>query len=184
MAENVQFVGLTEIKADLKKLKSLLKRNQIVNRLAADARNLMVERTLRGKNVDFSPFKRYSAKPIYIAKSHRPSPQGGRRTRKGSGKPLKTVFYEGGYAEFVGATKATRAVNLFATGDMMRAFQPRRISDTRAAVEFTRRLPALKALANNAVRRFVGINTRRELPILERTFGKFVDEMLRRANLT
>jgi len=175
--------GLGELKADLRILKRTLQANNILSKIASDVRNMIVERTLRGVSADLVKFKPYSSKPLYMAKDHRPSPKGGRR-RSLSGKPMKTVFYEGGYREFAASTKGNATPNLFATGDMFRAFQASGKGDAlKATIEFTRRFPALKAAANNVKRKFVGVHKGRELPLINRMFARMLFREMEKTGL-
>lgn len=175
---SIEVKGLTELKADLRRSRSLLSKTNFVAQITHTARNIIVNRTLSGKDVDGNDFKDYSTKPIYIPKDHRPKPKGGRKTKGG-----ESVFYEGGYAEFASATKGFNDPNLYGAGDMMRAFQVKSISDKKATVHFTKTQEALKAIANNATRQFVGINTATELPKLQKQFLGLVNRELNKAGL-
>lgn len=175
--------GLGKLKADLRVLKRTLQANNILAKIASQVRNMIVERTLRGVSAGLVKFKPYSTKPLYIPKDHRPSPKGGRRQSL-SGKPMKTVFYEGGYQQFAASTKGSATPNLFATGDMFRAFQAAsRGNALQATIEFTRRFPALKAAANNVKRKFVGIHKGRELPLINRMFARMLFREIKKLDL-
>ncbi len=176
--------GIERITANFNNLERLLKSSRALLETAQDVRNIVVKRTLKGLDVDLNPFKPYSNTPLYVPLTHRPTPRGGRRLSK-SGKPMKTVFYEGGYAEFSRAVKGEGKPNLFATGDMFRAFQvqKRQIRGTRAFILFTRRFPAIKAAANNARRTFVGLNKAKELPIVQQIFTRKVNAAIKKAKL-
>lgn len=191
----LRFDGLDQISHQFRRLDHFLRNNTIVLEVASDARNIVVKRTERGIDADFKKFKAYSAEPIYISKKHRPKPKGGRRTSQQGrkilksgklskrGRTMKTVFYEGGYAQFARETKGSDTVNLFATGSMFRAFQARSRSSKRASVLFIRNNEALKAMANNAVRKFVGINFRKELPILQASYERRMRRELEKLGL-
>lgn len=166
--------NIEEVRNDFKKLYRILQRTKAIDKVAADARNIVVERSLRGKDVNRRPFVPYSEKPIYMAPDHRPKPKGGRRKSKLGNRDLNTIAYDGGYAEFARKTKRKKTVNLFASGDMFRSFQAQPISPLRAIVAFTRNNPALKALANNRRREFVGIHEGKELQTLQKTFEKII----------
>lgn len=177
MAElKVTFEGLTALRGDFDKLGKILQRENLVGKIAADARNIIQQRTLKGKDVNLNNFKPYSTRPIYIDLDHRPKPKGGAPT-----KGKKSRFYEGGYRQFAAATKGSARPNLFASGAMFRAFQAMPKGRRRSEIGFTTRRQAIKAVENQETRPFVGINRNIEEPKLQETFGKLVDIALRRA---
>lgn len=180
MELTLTFTGLSSVRADMGRLRHILRTQNLVGPVAADARNIMVERTLAGKDVDHRPFKPYSRDPYYRSKNLRPVAKGGRKTRKDTGGRLKTVAYDGGYAQFAANTKASATPNLSASGEMLRAFQSRSISNTRALVSFIRKREAAKALGNAKKRRMVGIHKSEERR-LQATFSRLVDGAVRRA---
>lgn len=165
---------IEEVRNDFKKLYRILQRTNAIDKVAADARNIVVERSLRGKDVNRQPFVPYSEKPLYMAQDHRPKPKGGRRRSQDGRRKLKTVAYDGGYAEFARKTKRKKRVNLFASGDMFRSFQAQPVSPLRAIVAFTRNNPALKALGNQQRREFVGIHEGKELQTLQKSFERII----------
>lgn len=182
----IKITGLTEIRSDLSRVAVALKNEPIMLRVASDARNLIHQRTLSGRDIDLQPFKRYSDEPIYLPKDHRPRPKGGRRIRKRKGpgsNRLKTVAYDGGYAQFARETKGDDKVNLFASGAMFRSFQARQVSPTRAIVAFNSRLQANKALGNQKNRRFVGLNKSKEVPLLNKIAARMVTQTISRLGL-
>jgi len=178
----VKLIGIDSVRIDLQRLSALISRSNIVTEIANDIRDMVVERTFKGISAELSRFKRYSTQPIYIPLSRRPVPRGGRR-RSLNGKPMKTAFYPGGYAQYARETKGSASPNLFATGDMFRAFQVQSKSSRghRAFILFTRKFPALKAMANNAERAFVGVNEAKELPIIEKNFANKLAKLIRQA---
>lgn len=176
----IRITGLSGIAADLKQLEGALRRSNAIFKAAADARNMIQQRNLSGRDMNGRPFKPYSTLPIYIDINSRPKPKGGRRRHEKTGKPMKRVFYEGGYAQFAAQTKGSVRPNLFASGDMMRAFQAQKISSKKAQVGFTRRHPAEKAIANSGKRPFVGL-TARETDKINRIVGKIIDKEIRKA---
>jgi hypothetical protein len=185
---SVKVTGAGEVRASFKEFEAFLKDSKLILQTAEEVRNVMVKRTLKGLDVNLRPFAPYSTDPLYMPVNHRPKPQGGRNTKKrgrDKGKPMKTVFYKNGYAQFSRETKGEGAPNLFATGDMFRAFQRQKqlVRGTRAFVLFTRRNSALKASGNNRKREFVGINTGQELPIIQRNFIRRLNSALRKAKL-
>lgn len=177
MAElSLKIEGLTQLRGDFGKLGRILNAENLVGKVAADARNIIQQRTLKGKDVEHHNFKPYSTKPIYIDKTHRPRPKGGEPTRGG-----KSRFYEGGYRQFAAATKGSARPNLFASGAMFRAFQVMPRGRRRAELGFTQRRQAVKALENQETRTFIGIHRNIEEPKLQETFGKLLDRSLRKA---
>lgn len=181
MATTIEIKGLNEVRADFSHLRRVLQAHPIVGRVAADARNLVVQRTLHGFDQEYAEFAEYSEEPIYMSKKRRPVPKGGRRRSKKGDRALKTVFYERGYREFAAATKGSDRPNLFASGAMLRSFQAQQRSATRAQVGFTQRLQALKALGNQAKRKFAAVNVEREMPVLQATFEKELDKVLKKS---
>lgn len=183
MAATIEITGLAELKADLKKLGRLLDKAPIVGRLAADARNIIVQRTLKGIDANGNKFAAYSKEPIYMTRTHRPRPHGGRRQSKtGTGRRLKTVAYDGGYAQFKREMAGHDTPDLFASGQMFRGFQAKTINSRRAIVMFTNRAAAEKALGNTAKREFVGL---REVEVdkLQDRMDKHIDSLLKKLNL-
>jgi hypothetical protein len=173
---SLKIEGLTELRGDLGKLGRILNAENLVGKVAADARNIIQQRTLRGKDVEHNSFKPYSRKSIYIEKTHRPKPKGGEPTKGG-----KARFYEGGYRQFAAATKGSARPNLFASGAMFRAFQAMPKGRRRAEIGFTQRRQAIKAAENQETRPFIGIHRNIEEPKLQETFGKLLDRALRKA---
>ena len=185
---SVKVSGTGEVRASFKHFEKFLKDSKLVLQTAEEVVKIVKGRTLKGLDVNLRPFAPYSSDPLYMPLNHRPKPRGGRRNRirgKNAGKPMKTVFYEGGYAQFARETKGEGAPNLFATGDMFRAFQRQKtqVRGTRATIGFTRREAAAKAAGNNRKREFVGINIGQELPIIQRNFTRKLDAALRKAGL-
>lgn len=183
MQVSLNITGLTEFRGDLRRLQQVLASENIIGRVAAVGRNIITERTLAGKDVDLRPFQPYSRKPYYRSTSERPKAKGGRRRHKRSGKPLATVVYDEGYAQFAANTKASGNPNLFATGSMHRAFQSRSITSRRAVISFLRKQEALKALGNARIRRMVGFHPRREVPRLAALFNRQLAAAMRKAGL-
>jgi len=179
---SVTIKGLTEAKADFKKIAAVLGSSSVLAGTMQDIRNMVVQRTLAGLDVDLKAFVPYSRERIYISLSHRPKPQGGRRQHQKTGRSLKTVAYDGGYAQFARETKGGEDPNLFATGDMLRSFQPsvRSAKGTRGIVHFTRLAAALKAIGNQSLRNFVGVNVDRELPLIQRSFDRRLKREIRK----
>jgi len=179
MAEpGLRVKGLESVKVKLGRFSRELSHANLAFKMAANVRNFIVERSLRGQDVNLQPFKPYSQKPLYVPADFRPAPKGWtRRTKTG-------FFYEKGYAQLAAATKKGGGkVNLFATGDMFRALQPQKISDNHARVGFTRQKAALKALEVNAERKFMGFKTRRELDALSRLFSFEINRLLGAAGI-
>lgn len=160
---------------DLRALRQIIKKDDLVTKVAANARNIVQQRNLSGKDVELKPFKKYSKKPIYLPLDHNPKPKGGRIVAG------KGVFYENGYGQFKKLTTGTATPNLFASGDMMRSFQAKSSGSTRARVAFIKKREAEKALRNERRRKFVGINTKMELPLLQKTFTNLVELSIRKA---
>lgn len=177
----LEIKGLNETRADFSHLRRVLQAYPIVGKVAADARNLISQRNLHGFDQEYREFTEYSEKPIYMDKKRRPVPKGGRRRHQKTQKALKTVFYAKGYQEYAAATKGHSRPNLFASGAMMRSFQAQTRSATRAQIGFTQRLQALKALGNQAKRKFAAINVEREMPRLQATFEQEIDKVLRKS---
>lgn len=132
----------------------------------------IVERTARGEDADGRPFKPYSTRALALPAASVP-----KRTRMRLSKGEDGLYYftsrrsgalwfvvEGGYA----AVKAARypqdkgAVNLHATGAMMRALRIIGIEQTTdsggaVTVGFSRPEEAQKAFWNSRSRRFLGL---------------------------
>jgi len=179
----LEIKGLTEFNVSVDRLQHLLARGHIAAKVAADARNLIEKRTLGGKDVYGNAFKTYSSKPYYRPADARPKGKGGRTTHKKTGSKLQTLVYDEGYGEFKRLTTGDDTPNLFASGDMMRSMQAQEDTPTRARVAFTRRLPAVKAFINNAERTFMGIDSKKEEPLLHNAANALVKRLIREAGL-
>lgn len=181
----LEIKGLTEFNVKLDKLQSLLNNAHIAAQIASDARAMIAGRTALGLDVNDKKFDKYdSEKTYYRDPSIRPKGKRGRTKRKGGGKELHTIVYDGGYAEFAKSTKRDGFPNLFASGDMMRSMQAKEKGRGESAlVHFTRKNAALKAMVNNAKRIFMGINPKTEEPKLMITAGKLIDKAVRKAGL-
>jgi len=169
--------GLRERMQQHRLFAEALRGSHVVGKLTADARNMVVERTLQGLDADGNPFKPYSSKPLYISAHHRPRPKGGQKTKGG-----KSRFFAGGYAEYRQATVGHQRPDLFASGDMFRAFQARELTPTKGIVHFIKTKEALKAVANDATRHFVGLSAAQADGLQER-FEAMVDKMLQQHGL-
>lgn len=166
----------------LNKLINFLRKERIVEKVATNALALIKSRTLAGVDVNYQTFVPYSTKPIYMPQNHRPRPQGGRRETK-TGKKMKTVYYQGGYAEFAAATKKASHPNLFASGMMFKALRVKGLGTFRAKVHFVRKHEAIKAAFNQRKRTFMGINKEKELPVLQGIFDKEIQRAIKKAGL-
>lgn len=182
MENAIKITGGAGIRIDMKKAAAALKKAPIVREIANEGRNMVIQRTLAGKDVKLKKFAPYSTKPIYLPINHRPKPKGGVR-RKRKGKLAKSVFYEGGYAEFAKATKGSVKVNLNASGRMLGAFQVQKVRKRSATLGFNRREEARKASALSKKRPFVGISSERELRFLEKIAERRINETIKRFGL-
>lgn len=84
---------------------------------------LIKRRTMRGIDAKGAPFKKYSTKPIYIAKrGARLKPKGGRLSRTG-----KSMYFSGGYREYKQRSRLgsiqTAEVDLTLSGILMNSIQ-------------------------------------------------------------
>ena len=117
-------------------------------------------RTLKGLDRHGTPFKRYSTNPLYVSKRFaRLSPKGGRPSRTG-----KSVFYDGGYAEYkrasrrfsAGAEGHTGEVDLTLSGELLNSLHVSRATPTMVRVSVSARASLYGAHVNKT-RQFMGL---------------------------
>ena len=111
-------------------------------------------RTGKGRSALGDGFAPYSTAPIYISRhtgtGRRLVPKGGRRTKSG-----KSVFYEGGYAQYRQLSTGSGVINLTLSGQLMRAIRVSQVTASRAVVDIAP--GAAYGAAVNDKRRFMGI---------------------------
>jgi hypothetical protein len=148
--------------------------------LGLDVVAVVRQRTLAGKDSRGQPFKRYSVKPIYIARARaRLAPKGGRKSRTG-----KSVYYAGGYAEYKRTSRgfsssikgATAEVDLWLSGQMMNSLHVSRATTTQVRVSLGAR-EALYGAHVNKVRRVMGL-TRKERDLMATDLEAIVERRL------
>lgn len=173
--------GLKELISDTRRVQQALKDTKIIGQLSADARTMNVQNVLNSNDADGGSFPDYSTKPLYMARTHRPRPHGGRR-QSVTGKRLKSVFYEGGYAQFRRETVGNDRVDLHATMNMMRAFQAKQLTGFKGIVHFIKNAEAKKAAALQKKYNFIGL-PQRDHDVLRDRFAKIIDRTMRQYGL-
>jgi len=164
---NIKIVGVDVLLNTLKKLQGKVKEGKIPYLLASDLKVMIVERLKRGLGT-FSAFDDYSTEPYYRDKTLRPAGKGGRRTTK-KGRAMNTIFYAGGYKEFVNATKTSNNVTLLASGAMLRDMQAKVVNSSAARLVFNQQKQAQKALQlRNIKGDFMGANPLQQKKLSQR----------------
>ena len=171
----------TEIVTKIKKVFNKTALKKIIYGAAADLRNVIHERSMKGRGIR-GGFREYSIKPYYRSRDIRPAAKGGRRKSIKNGAPMKTVFYEGGYKQFAALTKGGTLPNLSASGAMFRDMQASAISGLSALVGFSKETEGNKAFANNEIRPFFGA-TKKEKKELIKNAGKKFSALLAKEGL-
>ena len=95
-----------EITPALKEVQDFLKSPNMMD-VGNAAKGVIVARTGRGESLEGGSFPAYSTEPFYASIERRPpgypAPSGGRTTAKRGGRKLKSVYYEGGWAQYKAA---------------------------------------------------------------------------------
>ena len=170
--------GLAQFKANMNKVAESLENKQVIFKAAVEARNMIYLRTVQ-KHIGLEgPFEKYSTTPYYRPKKMRPVGKGGRRKHIKTGRPLKSVFYQGGYRQFAALTKGSSRVNLSATNMMFNSMQAIMMGPLESAVAFTRRSEAQKAWIVNQRRPFFGL-TPEEAQRIERQIAQGIGKAIK-----
>ena len=180
---------------ELKRLREQLPANggrKLVAILAGKGKALIQTRTVAGLGAGNKPFKPYSKKRYYAPIENRPpgyeKPSGGRDTHLLTGKPLKSMAYDGGYGEYKAAYGLGSKPTLSVSGKMLGAISIAEVSAKVAVLYFAGREEAAKAHGHQygttvPQREFfdlAGFKNRREM---EAELLVQVREMARRAKL-
>lgn len=165
---SVKIVGVDVLLQSFKKLQGKIKEGKIPLLLASDLKVMIIERLKKGLGT-FTAFEAYSTTPYYRDKTMRPVGKGGRRKSKKGGRDMATIFYEGGYADFVNATKSSNRVTLMASGAMIRDMQAMVVNSSTARLVFNQQKQMQKALQlSNIKGTFMGANPLQQAKLSER----------------
>ncbi len=182
MAKWVDIVGVDVVLKKFDQLRVKVQEGQIPFLLAGDLKNMIQKRSKEGQGLD-GAFDSYSTTPYYRDAKERPVGKGGRRTSK-SGRPMQTIFYEGGYKQFAELTKGTGSqVTLHASGAMFRNFQPTLVSKDVAKIMFNSSREMFKAIYVNRQRPFIGAR-QAERVRLQNRFADLLNNLTNRLGLT
>ena len=117
--------------------------------LARKGKALIQTRTTLGLDSSGKPFTAYSTKKYYAPKERRPpgypKPSGGRDTREGSGKDMKTMVFDTGYAGYKSGIGRGSKPQLNVSGKMLGAISIAEVSPKVAVLYFAGREEAAKA---------------------------------------
>jgi len=128
---------------------------KLMQQIGNDVRATVIKKTSEGRDYLGRKFKAYSTRRIYVSKTHKPKPKGGRRKRLRGSAPMKSVAYDGGYKQYREAHgRSADVVDLTFTGKMLGAFQIVRLTPKSVRLGFVSKSEQAKALGNITGQRF------------------------------
>jgi hypothetical protein len=160
--------------------------------LAGKGKALIQARTVQGIGAGNRPFTPYSKKTYYAPVERRPpgykKPTGGRTEHAVTGKPLKTVAYDGGYGQYKAAYGLGSRPTLSVSNKMLAAISIAEVSAKTAILYFHGREEAAKAHGHHfgttvPKREFFDLSDFKNRKELQTELVKQVRQMAKKARL-